>query len=50
MLHASPTNRDTFVRINAAATIGALLQKVGVKGIWYVDKALIVISHKDTIT
>lgn len=28
MLHTSSTNRDTFTRINAAATIGAILQKV----------------------
>ncbi|XP_052080874.1 neurobeachin-like protein 1 isoform X2 [Mytilus californianus] len=31
MLHTSSTNRDTFTRINAAATIGAILQKVNSK-------------------
>ncbi|XP_076087925.1 neurobeachin-like protein 1 isoform X3 [Mytilus galloprovincialis] len=31
MLHTSSTNRDTFTRINAAATIGAILQKVNCK-------------------
>jgi hypothetical protein len=28
MLQTSSTNRDTFTRINGAATIGAILQKV----------------------
>ncbi|CAC5375511.1 NEBL1_2 [Mytilus coruscus] len=31
MLHTSSTNRDTFTRTNAAATIGAILQKVNSK-------------------